>query len=110
MRAGRLRYLVTVQQATHAQDAYGETTVTWSQFATAYASIEPLRGREYFDAATVQAEVDVRIVMRYRAGIEPKMRITHGSRVFDIQSVVEPGSGRRELHLMCKEYFGDSES
>lgn len=110
MRAGRLRYNVIIQQVSHAQDAYGETTETWTEFVSAWAAIEPLKGNEYFDASNVQSQVDVRIVMRYRAGITTSMRVVYGSRVFDIQSVIEPNSARRELHLMCREYFGDSTS
>lgn len=108
MRAGRLRHKVTVQQVAHAQDDYGETTETWSEFIESWASIEPLRGREYHDASLTQGEVDTRIVMRYREGILPTMRVLFGSRVFDIQTVINVNTRHREIHLMCKEYFGDS--
>ncbi len=110
MRGGRLRHQVTVQQATHAQDAYGATTETWSTYVQAWAGVEPIRGTERFEAAKNQAQADTKIVMRYRSGITPAMRVLFGSRIFDIQSVIEPNTRRRELHLMCKEYFGDSQS
>lgn len=110
MRAGRLRHQVVIQQVSHAQDAYGETTETWSEYITAWAAVEPLKGSEYFDASATQAQVDVRVVLRYRAGVIPGMRVKFGSRYFDIQSVVEPQTKRREIHLMCREYFGDAAS
>ena len=103
MRAGDLRHRVTIQQPVETQNAYGEPVVAWQDVATVWAAVEPLRGREFFDAQQVQARVDHRIRIRYRADVTPKMRVLLGSRAFNIQAVIEPESRRRELHLMCKE-------
>lgn len=103
MRAGDLRHRVTIQYAVETQNSYGEPVASWQDVATVWAAVEPLRGREYFDAQATQARVDHRIRIRYRAGITPRMRVLFGSRVFEIQAVIEPESRRRELHLMCEE-------
>lgn len=103
MRAGDLHHRVTIQQPVESQNSYGEPIATWQDVATVWAAIEPLQGRERFDAQQVVAQVDTRIRIRYRPGITPKMRVLFGTRVFDIQAVVEPETRRRELQLLCRE-------
>ncbi len=78
MRAGDLRHRVTIQQLTTTRDAEGVTTETWTNVATVWAAVEPLQGREYFQAQAVNAEVTTRVRIRYRAGIVPTMRILFG--------------------------------
>ncbi|MBO8183770.1 MAG: phage head closure protein, partial [Archaeoglobus sp.] len=48
MRAGELRHRITIQQMQDTQNEYGEPTKEWVDAATVWASIEGLRGREYF--------------------------------------------------------------
>lgn len=103
MRAGRLRHRVTIQQKTVSQDGYGAEVITWADVATVWASVEPLRGREFLDTRREGAEVSTRIVIRYRAGIVPEMRVTFGDHVYDLLSVVHVEERARELQLMCKE-------
>lgn len=106
MRAGELRHRVTLQSVTVARDAVGGTTETWTDQATVWAAIEPLRGREYWDAAQVAAEATYRVRMRYRAGVSPEMRLTYQGRTLEIESVTSPDERRRELELICREVVG----
>lgn len=103
MRAGELRHRVTIQQKTVTSDPEGMIVETWVDVATVWAAVEPLRGREYIQAAAVTPEVTARVRIRYRPGIEPAMRVVHGGTVCDIQSVIDVGGRRRELELMCRE-------
>jgi SPP1 family predicted phage head-tail adaptor len=79
---------------------------TWSTFATAQASIEPISGREYIAAQSTQADVSHRIRLRYLSGITPKLRVNYSSRIFDILSVININECNRELQLMCRESIG----
>lgn len=103
MKIGKLRHRVTIEQVTEAQDTDGSVIETWSAFAIGQASIEPISGREYFAAQSTQADVTHRVSLRYLPGITPKMRVTFGSRVFDILSVINVDERNRELQLMCRE-------
>lgn len=107
MRAGTLRHQVTLQTVTETRDADGGVVETWADTATLWAAVEPLRGREYFSAKALQAEVTTRIRLRYRAAVVPKQRVTwvDGSttHTYDVLEVIEPDTRRRELALMCKE-------
>src|SRR5512143_2305375 len=75
MRIGKLRHRVTIEQVAETQDADGAGLETWSTYATVQASIEPISGREYFAAQSTQADVTHRIVLRYMAGIVPKLGV-----------------------------------
>jgi SPP1 family predicted phage head-tail adaptor len=94
---------VIIQQNTPTRDTYGAEVASWSALATVWGAVEPLRGREFFDAQAVNAEVTTRIRIRYRSGVVPTMRVVWGSHTYDILSVVEIETRQRELHLMCKE-------
>lgn len=110
MRAGRLRHRVVIQRRTGAANAFNEPTDTWSDLATVSAGVEPISGREYFAAQTVQSEVSHRVTIRYLAGITPKDRIvwtdtaTDVARYFDIRAVIDRDERHREMHLMCVEH------
>ena len=103
MRAGKLRHKVTIQDYTESQDSYGAVTKTWSDYATIWASIEPVRGREFWDSKQINAEITAKITIRYLSGITPKMRIKYGARIFEIISVINPEERNKELQLMVKE-------
>ena len=103
MRAGTLRHKVVIQKNTPTRDSYGAEVEAWADYATVWASIEPARGREFWESQQVNAEVTGKIRIRYLEGITPKMRVKHGSRIFEIISVINPEERNRELQLMVKE-------
>ncbi len=103
MNAGKLRHRVTVEQPTASSDGYGGSTVSWTTFATAWAAVEPLSGREYFQAQQAQAAVTHKVTMRYLSGVTPRMRVKHGSRLLTIVSAIDTDERHRELVLMCEE-------
>jgi head-tail adaptor len=41
--------------------------------------------------------------VRYQAGIEPKMRVSLGSRVFEIGAIFDPDQKRQTMILVCEE-------
>jgi len=108
MQAGQLRQRVIIQKDTPTQDSVGQPVPSWGTHLTRWAAVEPLTGREYFTAQQTQAEVTTRIRLRYSSGhgITPKMRVIWDGRIFEIDTVAEVKSGRRELHLMCTEIQG----
>lgn len=85
------------------KDSEGIVTETWTDFATVWAAVEPLRGREYFEAAAINAENTVRIRLRYKAGVKPDMRVIYSGRIFYIASVIDINERHQEMHLMCRE-------
>lgn len=104
MNPGKLRHRVTIQEFKEDVDQY-VTPIDqgWQDVATVWASVEPIQGREYVLLQNTQSELTTRIRIRYRSGIKPSMRVLYGTRVFDIQSVIDPEERHIEQQLMCKE-------
>ena len=103
MKIGKLRHRITIEQVADSQDTDGSLIETCSSYVTAQGSIEPVSGREYFDAQVTQADVTHRIYLRYIAGVIPKMRVKYGARIFDILSVINTRERKVELQLMGRE-------
>lgn len=111
MRSGPLRHRVTIQRRVESQNPDGGIVWSWVDHATVWAAIEPIMGREYFDAAQVHSEVSVRIRMRYRSDMHTTMRIRHGDDTgsptmfayYEILSIAVPRTEFRETVLMCSQ-------
>ena len=100
--AHRLRHRVTIERKTAGADAWGQPVETWETVAIVPAEVWSLSGREYIAAQAEQAGVTTRITIRYQAGIEPAMRITHDGRTYNIRAVLPDPTARRHLTLMCE--------
>jgi SPP1 family predicted phage head-tail adaptor len=103
---------ITIQRPTTNKDQYKRASTDWEDYITTWASVEPLRGREYFMARgqgqslaqNVNFELTARIRLRYVEGVWPGMRVIYdGSRVFNIESAIDVRERHKELHLMCFE-------
>jgi SPP1 family predicted phage head-tail adaptor len=101
-----LRHQVQIQQLTEVSDSFGGAgTQQWATIAggTVWAAVEPASVREYVTAQQMAAEATTTIRMRYHAGVKPKMRVLYGSRVFDIQGIMDVDERHIELRLICIE-------
>lgn len=108
MRAGELRHRITLQRATEARDSFGQAVKTWSDVATVWASVEPLRGREFLDARQLQREISAHITIRWRDDVDAGMRVrwtdpAGTAHLYDIEAVLPDATHRRVLTLMCVE-------
>lgn len=105
MRAGELRHRVAFKSDAPTQDEYGEPIENYSTYMTVWAAIEPLEGRELLLAQQVNAEVTIRVRIRYDSGntVSPEHRIIIGSRTLEIVNVINPSERDEKLTLMCKE-------
>jgi SPP1 family predicted phage head-tail adaptor len=104
MRAGRLRNRVQIQTATETRDAHGGTVLAWATATTHWGDVQPLTGREFFQAQQVSSDVTHKITLRYyRSVLNPTQRLIHDGRVFNIRSVQEIDERRRTFTVMCAE-------
>lgn len=99
-----MRAQITIEAPGEGQDSFGQLTEVWTPFCTCRASVEPLRGKEYFEAQKIGGEQPVRFRIRYKAGITNKMRINYNGRIFNIASPpINPNERNRELQIMAVE-------
>jgi len=103
MRPGQLRHRISIQTNTPTTNDFNEEVEGWSTDATTWASIEPMSGKELVNAQQVVANITHKIIIRFRSGIAPQQRILFGSRIFNIESVINPEERNRELQLLCTE-------
>lgn len=101
--AGKYDRRVTIQQLVTTSDGTGGTTSSWQTFATVWAAIEPLTGGEYFVAQQTTSKVNNKISLRYLDGVKPAMRVLYGTRIYNIEAVMDSEGRRRERQLLCTE-------
>lgn len=102
MRAGALDQRVVIERLVEGYDELGQPINDWLPIVTTWASVSPLTGREYLAAAALVSEVTARIRMRYRPGITSRDRIVHEGTTYNIVSLADMHSSRRELVLMVR--------
>jgi SPP1 family predicted phage head-tail adaptor len=106
MKIGKLRHRIAIEQVANIQDSDGSVIETWSGFAMAQASMEPVSGWKHFAGQTTHANITHRVCMRYIPAVIPRMRIVCQSRIFEILSAVNSRERNTELQLMCRESIG----
>jgi SPP1 family predicted phage head-tail adaptor len=110
MQAGKLRHRMKVQTKVLGSNNYGEEVITrWNDDIKVWASVEPLRGKEYFNAQQTQSAVTHRVKFRYQklydeTLIDSNCRLipdASTSPVYEISSVVNPEMRNIYLECMC---------
>lgn len=100
--SGTMTKRITFQSMITTQNEYGEPVSGWTDAGTVWASIEPLSGRDFFQAQAVQSEITHKIITRW-SGARPEMRIKYGTRYFDIESVINEKERGAKYIIMAKE-------
>jgi len=107
--AGELRRRITIQYPAKTRGNDGSETVTWTDLATVWAKIGATSGpgqsstNEYFKADQIIADAKTEIMIRYRPGINPTMRIKYGNRYFSILGMVNAEESNVALVFACRE-------
>jgi SPP1 family predicted phage head-tail adaptor len=103
MKAGDLRERVTIQAKTVTFNAYNEPIETWSDLVTVCAAFPDQNGKEMRAAQKLYSSVTAVIVIRYRSDITVLHRVLHGSRVYEIQAVIDENMRHHWLQLhLCE--------
>lgn len=107
--ASLLRQRVTIKQRDAGADSIGQPVDTWSAVATDIAAgIALMSGIETIRAGEVSSISKASIVIRWRTGISPGMRVYHGSTVYEIRSVQPDFATRDRVYLVCETINADS--
>lgn len=102
MDIGKLRERVTVQQASESRNALGETVLSWSTFATVWASVDGVSAREALTAGQNEVSITHKVQMRFLAGMTQRMRLLWRGRILEIVSLLEH-ENRSRHELICQE-------
>lgn len=103
IRAGDLRHRVTIQSVSEAQNSIGEIIETWGTFATVWARVDPLSGRQLLAANQLDEPVSARLRMRYLAGVTGKMRVVYSGTTYNIRGAPMVDAMKSEIELLLEE-------
>ena len=102
-RKSRLRTKLMFQYDSRTKDTDGYETSTWVDKGE--SQVEPMQGREYFDAHAVLGSQGLRIRTHYDdiiKDVEPdRWRMKNDSTIYDIQSMINVDMENRELEFVC---------
>lgn len=88
MRSGELRHYIHIEQPIEdGPDVYGRRQIRWDEYASVYAKVSDVSGREFYAAAAVQLENVVTFGIRYLSGLRNDMRIVFGGRAYEIMEI-----------------------
>lgn len=98
--AGELRERITFLQR-RVQITSGISKEAWEPDFTCWGKVEPLSQREYWEAAAVNRECEVRITIRHRSGVDADMRIEFGGQQYAITSIIDSHMRHVSLELLA---------
>ena len=102
--AQELNRKINFQKLTIEQDPNtGAMIEVWTDYASVFAKVEPLLGREFWAAAATQSEDSVKFTIRYRGDLDTAMRIAFDGKDFNITSIQNIRSANRETLIYSKE-------
>ena len=89
-----LRRVVTVE--------HGISKERWVTAFICWCGAEPLSGREFWEAAAINRENEVRFTIRYRKDVSAEMRIRLDSTVYDITSILDKNNRHEALEILAR--------
>ncbi|HDS1781161.1 TPA: phage head closure protein [Pseudomonas putida] len=111
MKAGDLRHRIELQHKVTTRDPqtleFGEPE--WQLFAKLWAKVTPLSARDLIAAQAAHSEATARVVIRYRSGVLPTMRIVYRDELYSIEGppLEDPESGRDYLTILVSKGVKD---
>lgn len=103
MRAGRLNTKITIESKTETIDSVGDPVNTWATYAEAWAEVRTQSGKEFIRARELHSELTHVLTLRWISGVTTDMRVNNNGAYYNILSVFDPTTRKRELRLYCNE-------
>jgi SPP1 family predicted phage head-tail adaptor len=100
---GQMRRRLAIEIPVEAADGAGGIIRSFASVGTVWAQVSWRGGTERWLAGRPEQAAQIRITMRWRAGMTAGMQMRDGARVFEIISVGDPDGNRRRLELICNE-------
>jgi SPP1 family predicted phage head-tail adaptor len=101
--SGRRRHWLRIESPETVAGSFGDQVLTWVTLFEDWGCIEPLQGRELWQAQQVSPNLGHKVTLRYREGLTVKMRVIYRERIFQIGQVKNIGERDVTLELLCAE-------
>lgn len=102
IRPGEMRERVTVQAPTRTTNSVGESTLSWSDVKTVWASVNGVTAKEALADGQQGVTLTHRLRFRYIAGLTQQHRFLWRNRILHIVSLLEY-ENRSEHVAICEE-------
>lgn len=99
---GQMKHLITILKQIRISDDQGGYKEMWQNAGIVWASIEPVSGKEYYEAMQLTNDITHKVRMRYTS-ITPHNRIKYNNRIFEIIAVIDINMEHKELEVLCRE-------
>lgn len=103
MDIGRTNKRVAFYRLKEKTNSLMQTEQEMEEVKTVWASVEPVRGREYQEAQRIRPELTYKITTRYHKEVTPDMFIKYKDRYFNIISVINVRERNEMLEIVCIE-------
>ena len=101
--AGSLTDRIVIEQAAETRNSVGEVTLSWSTFATVWADVQALSGREAERYGQIVGFTGHKVTIRELPGVKVAMRVIYaGTRTLEIGAINEYERGWY-MELICTE-------
>ena len=100
---GRMKFELTLQSRVSTADGMGGFTVSWADTATIKADIMPLSMIERTQGERLIAESTHKLIARFRDITPTTQRLLYGTRVWNINSVVNPDNANSHIVIYVRE-------
>lgn len=111
MEAGKLRHRIEIQHKIILRDpSTGDfLDPAWAEFATVWAGIEDSSARDLVAAKAAKSQATGRMVIRYRPGVLPTMRVIYRGEIYSIEGppLADKVSGLEYLTLLVSKGVKD---
>jgi len=104
IRRSDLRHQIVIKTTTTVADGIGGLTETETTFLTCRAAIWPVSARELIQSDQLEMQTTHRIRIDWQTGILSTMKIYHGTRAFEIVSIINIEERNVVLDILAKEY------
>lgn len=105
--AGTLRHRITIQEpGTPTADGEGGFTPTWTDSATVWAKIRPMRAKQVEEYRSINVNATHLIEVRGAVTVEESYQIIFGSRTFEVLTVENELEESVKKWVICKERRG----
>lgn len=103
MQVGKLNKRVQIISQKAQTDDLGFDRLQAVVYCTCWASIEPARGKVFYEMERKADTEYSKITIRWRPGITHDMKVKYQNHLYDIDTIVDPYMRHESLELYCTE-------
>jgi SPP1 family predicted phage head-tail adaptor len=102
MNPGDFDQRITIQNVTESVDTFGQRVQSFSTLAVVWAKVEEKRGAEGEQSNQIVATRMVEFLIRYRAGLNERMRVVYRGNTYMIESIISGDDRKNTLRIHTK--------